>query len=273
MVPAQSLIPDAAAIRQMRHTSARPPTRCTLMFQILGPSSATTCRASAAGRPVFGDPEGHAARNAARRLDLEARGEELWEPDAATVRVEIPGGGLDPGAREGIAADGVAQGGVHGLGGVELPPQDPRDQDALNQVAGARQRLLGVERQLERRRLAVANVAFAVVQHDDDGVARADAAARDDERLDEGERELVQLSPSDAHPQRDRGNAAPRPAARAGPAPRARAAPPPARPGGETRARARPAARASRAWRGTRRAGAEGTYGAGCSRSRAARSP
>src|SRR5216110_2356888 len=87
-------------------------------------------------------------------LDLEAHCEELWEPDAATVRVEIPGGGLDPGAREGIAADGVAQGGVHGLGGVELPPQDPRDQDALNQVAGARQRLLGVERQLERRRLA-----------------------------------------------------------------------------------------------------------------------
>src|SRR5437667_6683944 len=44
IVPAQSRAPHSAATRQMRHASASPPTRCTLRFQTIGPSSAKIWR-------------------------------------------------------------------------------------------------------------------------------------------------------------------------------------------------------------------------------------
>src|SRR5437773_10952055 len=49
--------------------------------------------------------------------------------------------------------------------------------------------------------ISVARVSRLVVQHDDERAAGVDAAARDDERLHEGEGQLVQLNFGDVHVQ------------------------------------------------------------------------
>src|SRR5439155_969223 len=74
----------------------------------------------------------------------------------------------------------------------------------------------------------------------------------DDERLDERDRQLEQLSPDDAHGSRGRGNAAPRRVARAHPRLRARALRRRGRRSDETPARAAPAECASPGSRRTR---------------------
>ncbi len=51
--------------------------------------------------------------------------------------------------------------------------------------------LVRVERQLERRRLAITPVALLVVEHDDQRTALVHGAARDDERLDQRKRQLA----------------------------------------------------------------------------------
>ena len=128
--------------------------------------------------------------------------------------LEIPGSRFDSGAGEPVAAYGVAECGVDRLRTLELTTDDTWQQHALDHIAGAGEGFLGVERELKRRRLAVPDVAGIVVEHDDHGSAFGHGAARDDERLEQRERELEQLSAGDAHREEDRGSAGRRRGAR-----------------------------------------------------------
>ncbi len=153
------------------------------------------------GRTVGRDAERHAADDPRRRRDAQPLGEQRGEPEAAAMRLEIPGRGLERRAGERIAADALAQQRVHRLGPLELAVEQARDQELRQQQPRGAERLLGVERQLERRGLAVAHVAVGVVEHHDERAADGHGAAADRERLAEGEGELVEVDVGQAHSQ------------------------------------------------------------------------
>ena len=100
---------------------------------------------------------------------------------------------------KGLPADAVLEERVDLLGAAHLTIDEARDEDLLEQVARGAERLLGVERQLERRRFAVADVAGLVMEHDDQRAADGHRAAGDDERLAQREGELVELDAGQAH--------------------------------------------------------------------------
>ena len=85
------------------------------------------------------------------------------------MRLEVPCGGLQGCAREPVPAHALTQGRIDRFRerAVEIAACDPREQDALDQVARACERLFRIERELKRGALAVAGMASGVVQDDD----------------------------------------------------------------------------------------------------------
>src|SRR6266404_9695434 len=70
------------------------------------------------GAAILGNAERHAAGKARPRDDAEPLGDELGQPRAAAMRLEVPRRRLDPRPGERIAAHILPQRGVHRLGGV-----------------------------------------------------------------------------------------------------------------------------------------------------------
>ena len=161
-------------------------------------------RGFAAGR----NTQRHAAGDTRGGCNADPFGEERREAGVAAIRLEVPRRGFDAGAREPVAPHAVAQRGIDRLGTIEFLTDDARQQYARDHVAGAHQRLFRIERKLKRGRLAEADVAGFVVQHDDDGSAFGHRPAGDDERLDQRQGELEQLSAGDTHRAGDRDSAA-----------------------------------------------------------------
>src|SRR6185312_8140117 len=76
-------------------------------------------------------------------------------------------------------------------------------------MPGAAQGFLGVEWQLEGRRLAVARVPLAIVQYDDQRTPLGHRPSRDDEGLDQRKGQVVELDAGDAHDARSRNRSSP----------------------------------------------------------------
>ena len=121
------------------------------------------------------------------------------EAGVPPVRLQVPCRRLDRRAGEAVAPHPGAQRGIHRLGRLELQADHARDQYMLQQVPRARQGLVGVEGQLERRRFAVAPVSRLVVEDHHQRTPLVHGAARDHEGLDQRQRELQELDPDDAH--------------------------------------------------------------------------
>src|SRR5262249_40721357 len=107
-------------------------------------------RASQRLRPaVFRNAEGYAALNRRGRRDAESFRPERRHARPTAVCFEVPRGGLEAGPGESIPADPRQERGIDCFRTFERPANDPREQDALEQISRARQRLARIERQLE----------------------------------------------------------------------------------------------------------------------------
>ena len=127
--------------------------------------------------------ECHAAGNRGRGREAHAFTEQRSDAGAPAVGLEVPGRGLERRPGEGIAPNAVLQESVDLLGTAHSTIGEAGNQDLLEQVMRGPERLFGIERQLERGRFSVADVAGLVVEHDDERAADGHRAAGDDERL------------------------------------------------------------------------------------------